>query len=173
MGADENKPMGADERQLRMVNPAMASALYDPESMADFKVRVDKLITELKKSPAGATNVGADPMVRPQFGGGGASWHEAHGVFGAYDTVIKQLEKLSGLLHDCLEGMGIAVLASKDGFEGLDEEQRRKMALIHQRTETYYDYDRDPVAQQVAKDEAARREQAKGGETAGGNGSLK
>ncbi|MBB4979168.1 hypothetical protein [Streptomyces nymphaeiformis] len=108
---------------------------YNSESMTQFKARIDGLIDKLKGSEAGKGKVPVDPVERGQFGGGGGEWSEAGGVYDAYNSVIRQLVDLSGLLQDCLEGLGIAVVASKDGFEQMDDETKRKMINIHQRTE--------------------------------------
>ncbi|MFC5801586.1 hypothetical protein [Streptomyces formicae] len=171
--------MSGGERSLRAVNPAMASALYDPESMVSFKKRVDKLLTNLRESPAGPKQVEAEAASRDHFGGGRNGWAEAAGLSGAYDTVIEQLTKLSQLLADSMEGMGIAVVASKDGFEAMDDDIRRRMVAISKRTEKEYDFEKDPVAQQLARERAqeeARRNQeqpgAEGrqGDTAGAGG---
>ncbi|MCX4823445.1 hypothetical protein OG883_26910 [Streptomyces sp. NBC_01142] len=150
--------MSSDERQLRMVNPVMAAMLYDPESMGEFKKRVDKLVLDLNGSPAGPKKIGDDAIDRTQFGGGGNGWVEASGLFNAYDTVITQLKQLSQLLADCMEGMGIAVVASKDGYQGMDDDIRRRMLTIRQRTESKYDYEKDTVAQELARERA--KEQA-------------
>ncbi|GGT27448.1 hypothetical protein [Streptomyces purpureus] len=168
--------MSGSERSLRAVNPALASALYDPESMKDFKGRIDRLLQGLRESPASPDKVGTDRVERTQFGGGGGAWAEASGLFTAYGNVITQLEKLSQLLADCMEGMGIAVVASKDGFENLDDDIRRRMMAINARTEKHYDPKRDPVAREKAEKEAEKQGQPatppQGGDTAGGNGGL-
>ncbi|MFE3073262.1 hypothetical protein [Streptomyces sp. NPDC059247] len=111
------------------------AVLYNSESMTEFKASIDGLITKLTSSEADKGKMKSDPVVRAQFGGGGAAWSEAAGVYDAYNAVLKQLVELSGLLRDCLEGLGIAVVASKDGLEQLDEDTRYKMLQIHQRTE--------------------------------------
>ncbi|MEU6882639.1 hypothetical protein [Streptomyces sp. NPDC046712] len=128
----------------------MASALYDYESIDDFKTRIDTLISNLNESPAGSKNVAAEPVARTQFGGGGGAWIEASSIFTAYGNVISELKKLSGLLGDCLEGMGIAVIAASQGFSQVDEENRRRMASIIQRT-------------QAAKEQAEREAKGESG----------
>ncbi|MEV4425158.1 hypothetical protein ACN9M0_13265 [Streptomyces sp. R-07] len=138
---------------------------YNAESMTQFKTRIDGLIDTLTASEAGKGKVESDPVTRNQFGGGGAAWGEAHGVYDSYNSVIEQLKSLSGLLQDCLEGLGIAVVASKDGFEQMDEDTKRKMINIHQRTED---------AKVKADREAGRTAPETGpGQTAGGDDSLK
>ncbi|MFD7444144.1 hypothetical protein [Streptomyces sp. NPDC059909] len=172
MATDWDAMSGA-ERSLRAVNPTMASALYDPESMRDFKVRVDDLITKLTESPAGAGNVASDPVARAQFGGGGAAWVEASGLFTAYGTVIAELKKLSGLLADCLAGMGIAVVASKDGIETVDDDIRRKMIAINERTsEAKVAAERQAEQERRAKETGEQQPQPQPSETAGGDGNL-
>ncbi|MFE7550651.1 hypothetical protein [Streptomyces gardneri] len=108
---------------------------YNSESMAEFKASIDGLIETLTASEAGKGKVETEPVSRGQFGGGGPAWGEAHGVYDSYNAVIKQLKDLSSLLQDCLEGLGIAVVASKDGFEQMDDDTKQKMINIHQRTE--------------------------------------
>ncbi|MFJ8658628.1 hypothetical protein [Streptomyces sp. NPDC093795] len=107
---------------------------YNSESMTEFKASIDGLIEMLTSSEADTGKMKADPVTRNQFGGGGAAWIEAHGVYDSYNAVLAQLTDLSGLLKDCLEGLGIAVVASKDGFEQMDEDTKRKMINIHDRT---------------------------------------
>ncbi|MFD3335452.1 hypothetical protein ACFWV1_22780 [Streptomyces sp. NPDC058700] len=107
---------------------------YNSESMTEFKSSIDGLIEMLTASEADKSKMKADPVTRNQFGGGGAAWAEAHGVYDAYNTVLQQLTDLSGLLRDSLEGLGIAVVASKDGFDQMDEDVKRKMINIHDRT---------------------------------------
>ncbi|MFC9395258.1 hypothetical protein ACFTWS_19165 [Streptomyces sp. NPDC057027] len=137
---------------------------YNTESMTQFKTRIDGLIEKLTGSEAGKGKVQSDPVTRNQFGGGGAAWGEAHGVYDSYNSFVKQLTDLSGLLQDCLEGLGIAVVASKDGFEQMDEDTKRKMINIHQRTED---------AKVKADREAGRTVPETGpGQTAGGDDSL-
>ncbi|MFF3836122.1 hypothetical protein [Streptomyces sp. NPDC001930] len=108
---------------------------YNTETMTEFKASIDGLIDTLTSSAADKGQLNAEPMVRAQFGGGGAAWSEANGVHTSYTNVLKQLTDLSGLLQDCLEGLGIAVVASKDGFEQMDDDVKQKMIRIHQRTE--------------------------------------
>lgn len=112
------------------VRDAAADVVTEFSSFVRFKQRVDELIRDLKGSPAGPGKVGQEPLTRAQFGGGDGSWAEASGVFGAYETVISELEHLSKLLSDSIEGMGIAVLASHKGYRNVDDDIRDRMAEI-------------------------------------------
>ncbi|MFF5917819.1 hypothetical protein ACFY8C_05690 [Streptomyces flavochromogenes] len=147
------------------MRPMSAEAVrYNTESMSEFKTSIDGLIEMLTSSEADKGKMKSDPVVRGQFGGGGGAWAEASGVYDSYNTVLSQLTDLSGLLRDCLEGLGIAVVASKDGFEQMDDDVKQKMINIHQRTdEAKAKADRE--AGRVAPDDGA-------GQTAGGDSSL-
>ncbi|MEU6626335.1 hypothetical protein ABZ926_36995 [Streptomyces litmocidini] len=136
---------------------------YSADSMQKFKQRVDALIEELNGSPASAGKLKSDPVSRAQFGGGGASWAEAQDAYAAYNETLHRLVELSGLLKDCLEGLGIAVVASKNGMEAMDDDIKRKMIQIHQRT-----YE----AKQKADKEAGRTEPSSEGSGATEGGST-
>ncbi|MFD5697970.1 hypothetical protein [Streptomyces lasiicapitis] len=112
------------------VREAAADVATEFSSFVRFQQRVDELIRDLKGSPAGPGKLGQEQLVRAQFGGGDGAWAEASGVFGAYETVITELEKLSKSLSDSIEGMGIAVLASHKGYRNVDEDIRDRMAEI-------------------------------------------
>jgi len=107
-------------------------------SFTGFRTRIDELIKTLKGSPAGPTELGQDQLVRHQFGGGNEGWIEAAGLFTAYESVISELEKLSKILSDSMEGMGIAVLASHKGYENIDLDVRQRMAAISAETTKEY-----------------------------------
>ncbi|MFF2573572.1 hypothetical protein [Streptomyces sp. NPDC058084] len=108
--------------------------LYNSESMMEFKKGVDEMIVDLLASPAAPKTMGSDQVARSQFGGGGAAWIEANEIFSSYKDVLAELTRLSGLLSDCLEGMGIAVGISKNGMEETDADIRSKMLAISRRT---------------------------------------
>jgi hypothetical protein len=111
------------------------SVAYDSESMLEFKKGIDELIVMLTESPASSKKLAAEPVTRNQFGGGGPSWIEASGIFDSYNTVLKQLTTLSSVLGDCLEGMGLAVVMSKNGMEKTDDDIKYRMLQISQRAE--------------------------------------
>ncbi|APE21893.1 MULTISPECIES: hypothetical protein [Streptomyces] len=138
---------------------------YSADSIDKFRTGVEGLIEELVGSEAAPGKLKADKVTRAQFGGGGAAWAEAQGAYTAYNEVLGKLVELSGLLNDCLEGLGIAVVASKDGIEQMDDDIKYKMIEIHQRTKD---------AKRQADIEAGRTAPANGaGQTAEGDASLK
>ncbi|MER6976529.1 hypothetical protein [Streptomyces carpinensis] len=123
---------------------AAAALAAEYTSFTEFKKRVDALIHDLKGSEAGPGKVGKAQLARRQFGGGGGSWGEAAGIYTAYETVISELETLSKLLSDSMEGMGIAVVASHKGYQNIDVDVRRRMAAISAETTEHYGGAYDP-----------------------------
>lgn len=109
---------------------AQADVAAEYASFTAFRKRVDDLIRDLKGSAAGPDEVGRQQLARQEFGGGDGAWAEASGLFTAYETVITELEGLSRLLSDSMEGMSIAVLASHKGYENIDLGVRDRMAAI-------------------------------------------
>lgn len=108
-------------------------------SFTKFKQRVDELINDLKGSPAGDRHIGREPLTRAQFGGDGGAWGDASGLFDSYHSVLKDLEALSKLLSDSMEGMGIAVVASHHGYQNLDDDIRDRVRNIYVETSRHYD----------------------------------
>ncbi|RPK56706.1 hypothetical protein EES42_40370 [Streptomyces sp. ADI95-17] len=114
------------------VAPGAAGELFtELSSFTKFRDRIDGLLRDLKASPAGPGKVGEDTVGRSQFGGGEhGGWYEADDLHGVYGDVITNLEQLSKLLSDSIEGLGIAVLASQKGYENLDLDIRDRMLAI-------------------------------------------
>lgn len=109
---------------------ATGDLVTELSSFTKFRERVDELLRDLKASPAGPGKVGEDAMGRERFGGGKGEWQEADGLHGAYSKVVEEMEGLSQLLSDSIEGMSIAVLASQKGYENVDLDVRDRMRAI-------------------------------------------
>ncbi|MGW6967455.1 hypothetical protein ACWGET_25795 [Streptomyces zaomyceticus] len=138
---------------------------YSADSMETFRKDVQGLIDQLSGSEASADKIKTETVTRDKFGGGGAAWAEAQGVYAAYDAVLGRLVDLSVLLSDCLEGLGIAIVASKNGIEEMDDDVKRRMIEIHQRTKD---------AKRQAEIEAGKGAPAsEGSEGTEGDGSFK
>ncbi|PZH21029.1 hypothetical protein C1I97_00475 [Streptomyces sp. NTH33] len=131
---------------------AMADVATELSSFTKFRKRVDDLVRDLKGSEAGPGKVGESQLARYQFGGGDGSWAEAAGLYAAYETVISELETLSKLLSDSMEGMGIAVLASHKGYANIDVDVRNRMAAISAETTKHYGGSYDPSLPQKSRD---------------------
>ncbi|MFJ1887309.1 hypothetical protein [Streptomyces sp. NPDC088170] len=114
-----------------VISPGAAGELCaELSSFTKFRDRIDGLLHDLKTSPAGPGKVGEDTMGRERFGGGQGEWTEADALHGSYSKVIKELEELSQLLSDSIEGMSIAVLGAHKGYENVDLEVRGRMLAI-------------------------------------------
>jgi hypothetical protein len=148
---------------------AQADMATELSSFTAFRKRVDDLIRDLKGSEAGPDKVGQEQLVRHQFGGGDGAWAEATGLFSAYETVIGELETLSKLLSDSMEGMGIAVLASHKGYQNIDLDIRDRMAAISAETTEHYGGGYDPGVPHAAGDNAgtSRGRTSTGGDAGG------
>ena len=115
-----------------------ADVATELSSFTAFRKRVDQLVRDLNGSDVGPGKVGQEQLVRHQFGGGGGQWSEAAGLFTAYETVVGELETLSKLLSDSMEGMNIAVLASHKGYQNIDLDLRDRMTAISAETTKHY-----------------------------------
>ncbi|MEU3246369.1 MULTISPECIES: hypothetical protein [unclassified Streptomyces] len=124
---------------------AAGDVVTELSSFTRFRKRVDDLIRELGGSAAGPRRVGQEPLVRHQFGGGASAWTEASGLFSSYGTVITELETLSKLLSDSMEGMNIAVLAAHKGYRNVDLDIRDRMRAIAVATTQHYGGEYDPI----------------------------
>lgn len=131
---------------------AQADMATELSSFTNFQKRVDDLIRDLKGSQAGPAKVGQEQLVRHQFGGGGGAWSEATGLYSAYESVISELETLSKLLSDSMEGMAIAVMASHKGYQNIDLDIRDRMAAISAETSKHYGGNYDPALPQKSHD---------------------
>ncbi|MEU2733910.1 hypothetical protein ABZ656_00190 [Streptomyces sp. NPDC007095] len=123
---------------------AIGDVVTELSSFTKFQKRVDDLIRDLKGSAAGPGEVGQEQLARHQFGGGAGEWAEASGLFTSYETVITELESLSKLLSDSMEGMCIAVLASHKGYQNIDLDVRDRMKAISVETAKHYGGEYDP-----------------------------
>jgi hypothetical protein len=120
---------GVVEMAQEAMNTA-ADVMTELTSFTKFQKRIDELIRDLKKSPADSRQVGTDQPARVSFGGGDGSWGSADTLGTSHAKVISELENLSKLLSDSIEGMGIAVLASHKGYENVDADVRDRLHAI-------------------------------------------
>lgn len=138
----------AMRERVASIPEAAADLATELTSFTTFQKRVDQLIVDLKGSDAGPDKVGRERLARHQLGGGDEAFAEAADLFSSYQKVITELEHLSKMLSDSIEGMGIAVLASHKGYEQLDVDVRDRMAAIARETDRHYGGDYDPTAKQ-------------------------
>ncbi|WP_121716253.1 hypothetical protein [Streptomyces sp. E5N91] len=134
---------GTSFDNLAHVNPAMALDIQH-DAMKGFKKRVDELLLELDRSEAAPGKVGQDKLTRAHLGS--AEFKEAQFLYDSYAVVHEELEKLSKALSAQIEGMGLAVHASRVGYENLDGDIRARMRAVNAEAEKYYVAGRDPYA---------------------------
>ncbi|MDO0911131.1 hypothetical protein QQM39_09775 [Streptomyces sp. DT2A-34] len=121
---------------LQAAVSAVGDVITELQSFTKFRDRIDALLRDLRESEASPKRVGQNVASRANFGGGG--WSEATNLFGSYETVMTELEKLSKLLTDSIEGMSIAVLASHKGYENVDADVSQRMLAISKDTTEHY-----------------------------------
>ncbi|MFH9755097.1 hypothetical protein OG554_14470 [Streptomyces griseus] len=122
---------------------AVAELYTELESFTKFRDRIDEILVDLKASPADAKKLGEISIKDSQFGD--VSWPEAKGMFASYEKVVGELETLSKLLSDSIEGMSIAVLASHKGYDNMDQDIRERMLAIKTGAEKHYPGEYNPV----------------------------
>ncbi|MGS2588247.1 hypothetical protein [Streptomyces hebeiensis] len=148
---------------------AVQDLIYEAGELESFKKRVDELLTEFKESPAAPDRVGEDRLKRSQLGGAG--FQEADFLYTAYDTVHTELENLSKVLGLQIESMYLAVRASGQDYDSLDEDIRRRMRTLNAEITEHYDRDRDPTRNEPRRgeeDSETRAQRADGGGNSGG-----
>ncbi|MFE0252002.1 hypothetical protein [Streptomyces sp. NPDC059010] len=123
---------------LQTAVSAMGDVVTELQSFTKFRDRIDALLRDLRESEAGPKRVGQNVVSRTNFGGGSGGWAEAANLFDSHETVMTELEKLSKLLTDSIEGLSIAVLASHKGYENVDEDVSRRMLAISKGTTEHY-----------------------------------
>ncbi|MFC7967853.1 hypothetical protein [Streptomyces cinereoruber] len=88
---------------------------------------MQKLLDDLKGSPAEHTKIGEQKITPDAYGTGFAAATELHG---AYDKVRTRLEELTKIFGETIEAMGINAQIADKGYSGVDEEERRRFAAI-------------------------------------------
>ncbi|MFF0742074.1 hypothetical protein ACFYVL_16915 [Streptomyces sp. NPDC004111] len=136
-----------------------------------FQKRVNDLLTVLENSDGGRTKLAAQRVSRASLSGGNATFAEADGLFAQYNRVHQSLTSLSKSLGDQIEALSIGVHAAEVGYDNVDEDVRRRYALIQERIEKAQDEDRERYAEYRRGVEAIReRDRAGQAPTAGTSG---
>ncbi|MFE5619004.1 hypothetical protein [Streptomyces sp. NPDC056470] len=104
-------------------------------TLQSFYSRMQKLVEELKGSPAEHTKIGEQKVTAASYGTGFAAATELHS---AYEKVRTRLEELTRTFGETIEGMGLAATIADKGYTGVDEEERQRYAAIQKRTQQEY-----------------------------------
>ncbi|MEU9999590.1 hypothetical protein [Streptomyces sp. NPDC050848] len=105
-------------------------------TLQSFYARMQKLVEELKGSPAEHTKIGEQKVTAASYGTGFTAATELHS---AYEKVRTRLEELTRTFGETIEGMGLAATIADKGYTGVDEEERERYAAIRKRTKEEYD----------------------------------
>ncbi len=95
-------------------------------------------------------------MSRAQLGS--AEFGEAQYLYESYTVVHDELEKLSKVLGAQIEGMGLAVHASRVGYDNINQDVRERMRSINTEVASHYDRERDPFVKDESTEKKADKE---------------
>ncbi|CAM5625048.1 MULTISPECIES: hypothetical protein [Streptomyces] len=140
---------------LYAVNPQQALAI-EAQKMKAFKKRVDDLLIALGDSEASPDRMGEGRVSRAQLGS--AEFGEAQYLYESYTVVHDELEKLSKVLGAQIEGMGLAVHASRVGYDNINQDVRERMRSINTEVASHYDRERDPFVKDESTEKKADKE---------------
>ncbi|MEV7445291.1 hypothetical protein AB0O22_29855 [Streptomyces sp. NPDC091204] len=138
-------PMGAVAGAAYAATAAALQVQYD--ELKDYQKLVDELLKTLKESPAhhGKLEDGTLPA-----GVLGKNFDQAEKLYKAYTTVHTELKNLSKGLSVQIEALGIAVQTAGKGYADVDEDTKRRMALLAKQAHDLYVAKRDPYADKMA-----------------------
>ncbi|MGW7434320.1 hypothetical protein ACWGIN_32915 [Streptomyces sp. NPDC054861] len=105
-------------------------------TLQSFYTRMQKLVEELKGSPAEHKKIGEQKVTAASYGTGFAAATELHT---SYEKVRTRLEELTRTFGETLEAMGIAANIADKGYTGVDEEERERYAAIQKRHQDEYE----------------------------------
>ncbi|MER7735345.1 hypothetical protein ABTX80_31070 [Streptomyces erythrochromogenes] len=121
-----------------------AALQVEYDDMKAYQKLVDGLLTKLQESPAHHGTLADGTMPAGVLGTG---FPAAEKLNKSYTTVHSELQKLSKALAVQIEALGIAVQSAGKGYSEVDEETRRRMAVISKQARDEYIPDRDPYAE--------------------------
>lgn len=140
----------------------------DADELKDFKDRVDKLLITLEGSPAAPAKMADGEIPKGDMGAG---FGEATALYGIYKKVHQELQDLSTGLAGQIQALSIAVLASKKGYQNIDDDIKERMRRISQDAHNYNKRREQEKheAEQPAKDERPKQDGGQG-DTSGVHG---
>ncbi|WP_051717760.1 hypothetical protein [Streptomyces megasporus] len=120
---------------------------YEPETLASFKKRIDKIIDDLETSPASHKRI-SDQTITPESYGTGFS--AAKDLSSLYEGAHERLKTLSRLFGEQLEALGIATQIVDKGYENIETEHRERFQAIQSHVEEHQHSRRDGSGDQNA-----------------------
>ncbi len=105
------------------------------EALKKLKKRIDGVIAELDTSPAAKHKVSSRRVTRKSLSGESIHYVEADDLFAKCGEVHETLTLLSSTLRDQIDATGIAIKGCDQGFDALDEEEKRRFWRIQARVQ--------------------------------------
>ncbi|MFD7975262.1 hypothetical protein [Streptomyces sp. NPDC059071] len=105
-------------------------------TLLTFQTRMQKLVDELKGSPAEHTKIGEQKVTAASYGTGFSAASELHG---AYEKVRTRLEELTKIFGETIEAMGIRAQIADKGYDSVNQEQRDRYRAIQKATQEDHD----------------------------------
>ncbi|MFE2939116.1 hypothetical protein ACFXKG_08660 [Streptomyces sp. NPDC059255] len=134
--------MAQDDGTGRPVYPTLPTPAAKPDvgvesgELTKFKNEVDELLVRLDESEAAERRVAGERMVQSHLGT--PALRESAFLYGTYMVVHDQLEELSRMLALQIEGLSVGLQASRNGYDGMNEDIRSRMQLLAKEAGTEY-----------------------------------
>lgn len=129
-------------------------------TLQSFYTRMQKLVEELKGSPAEHKKIGEQRVTAASYGTGFAAATELHT---SYEKVRTRLEELTRTFGETIEAMGLAANIADKGYTGVDEEERQRFAEIQKRHQDEYNERNGAESQGGGHGQAKPQQPATGG----------
>ncbi|MFE5295694.1 hypothetical protein [Streptomyces sp. NPDC056632] len=133
-------------------------------TLQTFQTRMQKLVDDLKGSPAEHKKIGEQKVTEASYGTGFAAAGELHG---AYEKVRTRLEELTKIFGETIEAMGIRAQIADKGYTGVDEEERQRFSEIQKSTKADYDKHSEAGSQDPAKPQQPAKPTTNTGDSGG------
>ncbi|MEV0240014.1 DUF2563 family protein [Streptomyces sp. NPDC050674] len=122
------------------------------ELLQDFVDRVDAVLRNLEASAGSPAKVGAQTLRPSSLSNGRAGvFPEAQSLHAQYNGVHEKLTALSKTLHLHIEAIAIGVKGAANGYDTLEDDQRRRFWAIRWELESMQD---DKSGQYTREDES-------------------
>lgn len=129
--------MGPMEPGSEPQTPFGKRLVKEAETLARFKKRLDKVLTDLEKSPASRKTISEQAITRDAYGSG-PGFTSSDDLANLYEKVHSRLENLAQSFGEQIEAMGLMAIVAERGYDGMDAEQARRMREIQARAWKYY-----------------------------------
>ncbi|WP_370415164.1 hypothetical protein [Streptomyces fradiae] len=117
-------------------------------TLLTFQTRMQKLVDDLKGSPAEHTKIGEQKVTAASYGTGFSAASELHG---AYEKVHTRLEELTKIFGETIEAMGIRAQIADKGYDSVNQEQRDRFQQIQKSTQEDYEKHTETSVEDPAK----------------------